>query len=28
MSKTPITNAQYEHFVRQSGHDAPKGWLL
>ncbi|WPD24330.1 MAG: formylglycine-generating enzyme family protein [Candidatus Electrothrix scaldis] len=28
ISTTPITNAQYEHFVRQSGHDAPKGWLL
>ena len=28
IGKTPVTNVLYEAFVRLSGHDAPKGWLL
>ena len=28
ISKTPVTNAQYETFIRLSRREAPKGWLL
>ncbi|CAK8712948.1 MAG: Formylglycine-generating enzyme, required for sulfatase activity, contains SUMF1/FGE domain [Candidatus Electronema aureum] len=28
IGKTPVTNRQYEAFVRMAGHEAPKGWLL